>query len=76
MVYFKNKDRFEYQNDTAKFDTLTGPGKAAPYSGIYRCYNCHHQVVSTKGNTMPPEGHHTHTNPKLKIEWQLVAAAH
>jgi hypothetical protein len=53
------------------FDALHTPGTKAPYSGIYRCEVCGHEVVSTLGNTLPPQNHNQHPANK-PIIWRLV----
>lgn len=72
MVYYKNKMYFEESDHTA-FDTLTGPGQSTPYSGIYRCEGCGHEVSANVGNPMPPQNHHQHTQTQGSIRWRLVA---
>ena len=60
-----------------EFDLVYGPSTPAPLSGIYRCEGCGHEAVSTKGNHLPPQNHHTHTVVQGKIRWQpIVISTH
>lgn len=72
-VYYKNGNLFK-QSDSAAFDTIYEAGAIAPHSGIYRCVGCGRYAVSTKGNHLPPQNHHQHTQQQGRIRWQLVAA--
>jgi hypothetical protein len=55
------------------FDRVHKPGDAVPESGIYRCAHCTHEIVSTAGNTFPPQTHPAHPYG-LPIQWKLIIA--
>lgn len=55
-----------------QFDEDRNPGSAAPYSGIYRCQSCGHEVTSEEGKRLPPQYLHPHPG---KIVWRLVVYA-
>src|SRR5450830_1152460 len=57
-----------------RFDELTSPGEAVPYSGIYRCDGCAHEIVSTEGHVMPPQNHHQHSSEQGAIRWRLIVS--
>jgi hypothetical protein len=65
---------FLTQVNHAAFDTITHPASNVPYSGIYRCEGCGKEIVSTAGNTMPPQNHHQHTILQGAIRWRLIVA--
>jgi len=56
----------------AAFDTITLVGQKAPYSGLYRCEGCGHEIVSTYGNTLPPQNHPQHSVAQGAIRWRLI----
>lgn len=75
MADYKNANYLS-QNNHAAFDATHRAGSAAPYSGIYRCDVCGHEAVSTKGNTLPPQGgEHTHANYLTPIAWRLIVSS-
>jgi hypothetical protein len=63
--------KFLDQSNHEAFDKLHSPGVAVPYSGLYRCEVCGHEIVSTYGNTLPPQNHHQHSN-RQPIQWRLT----
>jgi hypothetical protein len=73
MANYKYATFISQMNNPA-FDELYHPGAIAPYSGIYRCHVCGHEAVSTKGNTLPPQTHHTHPT-FAPIQWRLAVAS-
>jgi hypothetical protein len=66
---------FLKKSDHQAFDSLTKPGATVPYSGIYRCEGCGHEIVSTYGHVMPPQNHHQHTSAQGTIRWRLIVFA-
>jgi len=74
MVLYKDSRYLQPSNDGA-FDRVYEPGTATPYSGIYRCEACGHNVtdVAEPGRKLPPQNHHQHTNRLVPIRWRLVA---
>lgn len=72
---------YKYDNVVKKsesdvFDKLHSPGTDTPFSGIYRCEACAHEIVSTYSHPLPPQNHAQHPAGKA-IQWRLVAyAAH
>lgn len=65
--------RFLSQSNHQAFDQLHGPGVSVPYSGLYRCEVCGHEIVSTFGNTFPPQNHHQHSG-RQPIQWRLTVS--
>ena len=63
------------QNNDAAFDAVHSPGSMTPYSGIYRCEGCGHEVVSEEGKPFPPQSHPTHSAAQGHILWKLVVYA-
>lgn len=71
--YFK----FLTQDQGNLFDLTYHPGTDAPASGIYRCEGCGIEAVSTKGNKLPPQNHHQHTQAQGAIRWRpIVLSTH
>jgi hypothetical protein len=57
------------------FDTIHAPGAPAPYSGIYRCEGCGHEVASIAGAPLPPQNHPQHLVSQGAIRWRMVVYA-
>jgi hypothetical protein len=70
MAIYQNLQHFQQFTHSA-FNELHTPGTQAPYSGIYRCEVCGHEVVSTEGNPLPPQNHNQHPKDK-SILWRLL----
>jgi hypothetical protein len=68
-------DKWVKRSDHEAFDALHNPGATTPDSGVYRCENCGHEVVSEKGSPLPPQNHHQHTPGQGRIEWRLLVFA-
>jgi hypothetical protein len=66
-------NQFLSPRDGPAFDVLHSPGATTPFSGIYRCEGCGHEVVSTVGHPLPPQDHHQHASYR-PIQWQLIVA--
>lgn len=62
------------QIDHQAFDEIHPPGTPAPFSGIYRCEGCGHEIVEVKGRPLPPQNHHRHTLQQGHIRWRLVVS--
>jgi hypothetical protein len=73
VVYYKYSN-FMTQNTNTAFDVIHEPGAQAPYSGIYRCVGCGHEITDVAGRTLPPQNHHQHTYAQGRIRWQLAAS--
>jgi len=61
-------------NSNEAFDQLNRPGSTTPYSGIYCCENCGHEIASNRGNPLPPQNHHQHDRTQGAIQWRLTVA--
>lgn len=72
MAFYKYQRLMEQSSHSA-FDHLYSPATQTPYSGIYRCKTCGHEVVSTVGHPLPPQNHHQHAQHQ-PIQWQLNVA--
>lgn len=73
MALYKNGNYLQ-QNTHAAFDTFTGPGQSTPYSGLYRCEGCGHEIAANQGNPTPPQNHHQHTPAQGSVRWRLIVA--
>lgn len=71
MAFYKY-DRYLTKDDGSKFDEIHEPGESTPHSGIYRCENCSHEVVSVVTHPLPPQNHHQHESGRGPIRWRLV----
>ena len=68
-------DEYILFSDNAAFDTLTGPGRPAPYSGIYRCDGCGQEIAASQEQPLPPQNNHQHSMNQGAIRWRLIVAA-
>ncbi len=59
-------------SDHQAFDTIHNPGALVPYSGVYRCEGCGHEIAEVRGRPLPPQNHHQHTFAQGAIRWRLV----
>jgi hypothetical protein len=73
MALYKHPSILQ-QSDHAAFDEIHQPGAITPYSGIYRCAGCAHEIASNAGNPLPPQNHHQHTTQQGRIRWQLIVS--
>jgi hypothetical protein len=73
MAEYKYGNLLIQANKTA-YDQLFHPATSTPYSGIYRCSKCGHEVTSVTGYPLPPQNHHQHTPAQGAIVWQLLVA--
>lgn len=58
-----------------RFDKLYGIGEKCRYEGIYKCIGCGTEAAVQKGQIMPNNYHHTHTEKQGIIAWQLLVYA-
>lgn len=65
---------FVTQANKAAYDETYDPGTTTPYSGIYRCVKCGHEMTSVTGYPLPSQTHHAHTPAQGPIIWQLIVA--
>ena len=73
MATYKD-GKYLTQLNHAAFDTITPVGHTAPYSGIYRCEGCGHEIVSTYGHVLPPQNHPQHSPLQGQIRWRLIVS--
>ena len=71
MALYKHQ-QFLQTSTHQVFDQLYQPGTPTPYSGIYRCEGCGHEVTSVVSHPLPPQNHHQHTAYQGSIRWRLV----
>ena len=57
-----------------RFDPAHPPGATTPDSGIYKCQGCGAEVVSVKGDPLPPTTHHQHSLAQGGMAWRLIVA--
>jgi len=67
--------KYTTQNNSTDFDKEHAPGTTTPFSAIYKCMGCGHEIVSEYGKTFPPQNHHQHTPSQGKIRWKMVVYA-
>lgn len=58
-----------------EFDVVHTPGTPTPFSGIYRCEGCGHEVVSEESKPLPPQNHPQHGSHHGAIRWRLIVYA-
>jgi hypothetical protein len=73
MASYKNSSIL-HKSESEEFDKSHNPGSITPHSGIYRCVNCNHEIVSEGGKRFPPETHPLHP-ANLPIIWRLAVFA-
>lgn len=73
MAFYKYAN-YLTTSDHHAFDDIHHPGEATPYSGIYHCTGCGHEVTSVQGHPLPPQNHHQHDYTEGAILWKLVVA--
>jgi hypothetical protein len=73
MALYQDTTNVTQHKDPA-FGSLHGPGDRAPFTGIYRCAGCGHEIVSAYGNPLPSGNHSKHPAGQ-KIQWQLIVYA-
>jgi hypothetical protein len=73
MALYKNSSLVTQTNADA-FDGLHSPSTPTPFSGIYRCEVCGHEIVSTYSHPLPPQNHAQHPQHR-PIQWRLVVFA-
>jgi hypothetical protein len=73
MAYYKYEQWLARSTHEA-FDQLHSPGGSTPFSGIYRCEGCGHEVTSVQSHPLPPQNHHQHTYSQGAIRWRLIVA--
>lgn len=73
MAEYKYAQFLTHANKSA-YDQGYHPSTNTPYSGIYRCTKCGHEVTSVTGYPLPPQNHHQHTPAQGAIVWQLIVA--
>ncbi len=73
MALYKH-NRYASASQSDAFDVTHNPGATTPYSGIYRCDNCGHEIVSEEGKPLPPQVHTKHPTDK-PIKWRLIVFA-
>lgn len=71
MALFKYSQYVAQSNHQA-FDQVLSPATATPFSGIYRCEGCGHEVTSVASHPLPPQNHHQHTASQGTIRWRLI----
>ena len=71
MAYYKDSKYLKYDPDPA-FDKTHPPGANTPFSGIYRCAGCGHEITSVAPHPLPPQSHHQHNALQGHIRWQLI----
>jgi hypothetical protein len=73
MSLYKYSKFVQVSNHNA-FDSITEPGNSTPYSGLYCCEGCGHEIAANYGNPMPPQNHHQHNTSQGSIRWRLIVA--
>lgn len=71
MVFLK-RQAFWQESAEEALDILVACDVITPYSSIYRCEACGHEILSTKGAPMPSAAHHQHSYNQEAIRWRLI----
>jgi len=74
MALYKNPKYVNSDNSDA-FDKIHEPGSKPPFSGIYKCMGCGHEIVAEEAREFPPQNHRQHTPQQGKIRWKLIVFA-
>lgn len=74
MAQYKNAQVL-HASDHSAFDAFLRPGTEAANSGIYRCNGCAREIAANKGQPLPPQNHHQHSQSQGDILWQLIVFA-
>ena len=61
-------------NCEKRFDPAEPPGAVTSHTGIYKCQGCGAEVVSVKGDPLPPASHHQHSLAQGGMAWRLIVA--
>jgi hypothetical protein len=69
-----NKESHLWKSTCDVFDDEHQPGTIAPWTGIYSCHACNHEIASNEGDRLPPPDHHHHAAPEA-IRWKLIVYA-
>lgn len=73
MALFAHTGYLRYFDSTA-FTHLHGPGDPSPYSGIYKCVACGHEVACAAAQSLPKIAHPQHPADRT-IEWRMIVYA-
>lgn len=73
MPYYKHPSKLTQHLGSA-FDVVHHLGQTVPFSGIYICRGCGHEIAANKGDPFPPQNKHQHVNRAIPVTWQLVVA--
>ncbi|MFL5741467.1 MAG: hypothetical protein ACJ75B_14680 [Flavisolibacter sp.] len=74
MAFYKHGSYLGQQFD-ASFDQTFHPEAETPYSGIYRCEGCGHEIAAVRAHRLPPQNHHQHTIYDGSVRWKLIVKA-
>lgn len=74
MAMFK-EGAYLKQSQFAAFDEEREPGSETPFSGIFRCTECHREIVSEESVPLPPHDHHLHGADHGPIRWKMIVYA-
>ena len=74
MALYKSTTYVTQVSDEA-FDKIHEPGSTTPFSAIYRCEGCGHEIVSEEQKPFPPQNHPQHTAAQGRIRWRMVVYA-
>jgi hypothetical protein len=73
MAQYKHCHYLANCSDT-KFDPAHSPGAMTPHTGIYKCQGCGTEVISHRGDPLPPATHHQHSLEQGGFAWRLIVA--
>ena len=60
--------------DSPAFIKVHGPGDLAPYTGIYKCESCGHEIANSESQPLPKLAHLGHPTDS-PISWRLIVYA-
>ena len=73
MAMFKDEGHL-WPSTCDVFEDDHPAGGEAPWTGIYACRECNHEIVSSEGAPLPPAHHHHHASGR-PIRWKLIVYA-
>ena len=69
-----NKESHLWKSTCDVFDDEHPAGTIAPWTGIYSCHACNHEIASNEGDRLPATDYHYHASSQA-IRWKLIVYA-
>jgi hypothetical protein len=74
MALYKYADVLTQDKMNVAFDSSLEPGVEAPWTGIYMCRVCCHEIAIAQGHKLPAQNHHQHAAGAGPIRWRLTVS--